>query len=71
MVPKDQIQLTQVQKDNLVNLKKKGLKACLCIYQSTKLPIFYKIVNASTTKDVWDILMNTYKGVKKVKKARL
>ena len=40
VVPKDQIQLTQVQKDNLVNLKKKGLKACLYIYQSAKLPIF-------------------------------
>ena len=41
------------------------------IYQGMEENSFEKIANATTSKEAWEILQNSYKGVEKVKKVRL
>ena len=36
------------------------------IHQTIDMPIFKKIATANTTKDIWDILEKTCKGIDKV-----
>ena len=50
---------------------RKDLKARFYINQSLDPMIFEKIAHATSAKGAWDILMNTYRGVEKVKKVRL
>ncbi|KAK0576845.1 hypothetical protein LWI29_024227 [Acer saccharum] len=50
---------------------RKDLKARFFINQSLDSVIFEKIAHTTSAKRAWDVLMNTYKGVEKVKKVRL
>ena len=50
---------------------RKDLKARFYINQSLDPVIFEKIAHATSAKGAWDILMNTYREVEKVKKVRL
>ena len=50
---------------------RKDLKARFFINQSLDSMIFKKIAHTTSAKRAWDVLMNTYKGVEKVKKVRL
>ncbi|TXG50951.1 hypothetical protein EZV62_023475 [Acer yangbiense] len=50
---------------------RKDLKARFFINQSLDPVIFEKIAYTTSAKRAWDVLMNIYKGVEKVKKVRL
>ena len=41
------------------------------IYQGMEENSFEKIADATSSKEVWEILQNSYKGVEKVKKVQL
>ncbi|XP_075521330.1 uncharacterized protein LOC142554551 [Primulina tabacum] len=51
--------------------RKKDRKALLIIFQAVDSNNFEKIATAKTTKDAWDTLLRSYKGVEKVQKIRL
>ncbi|KAL5805356.1 hypothetical protein ACOSQ3_032156 [Xanthoceras sorbifolium] len=59
------------QNDALCNIRKKDQKALTIIHQAINDGTFEKISGASTTKQAWQILENTFKGVEQVKKLRL
>jgi hypothetical protein len=63
--------LTQVQKDNLSNNRKKDKKALFFLYQAVDEVVFEKISNATTAKEAWEMLQRSYKGDEKVKNVRL
>ena len=69
--PQDEDSLTQAQKDALDALKKKDQKALSTIHQDLNDALLQRVISATTAKQAWDILQNTYQGVDKVKKVRL
>ncbi|OMO69396.1 Integrase, catalytic core [Corchorus capsularis] len=69
--PTDLASLSQVQKDLLQRTKKKDKKAVTLIHQALDEVTFEKVSNATTAKEVWDMLQLAYKGMDKAKKIRL
>ncbi|XP_073100637.1 uncharacterized protein [Elaeis guineensis] len=59
------------QRTALVDQRKKDKKALYFIYQGLDEAGFEKIACATNSKQAWEILENTHKGVEKVKKVRL
>jgi len=63
--------LTNAQKDTLKHLWKKDKNAIFFFYQGVDESAFEKIANATTSKQAWEILQNSYKRAERVKKVRL
>ncbi|XP_022883573.1 uncharacterized protein LOC111400388 [Olea europaea var. sylvestris] len=66
--PQDEISLFQAQMDSLKDAKKKDKKVFTLIYQTLDECTFKKVACATTSKEAWEILQNSHKGVEKVKK---
>lgn len=66
--PQDEVALSQAQRDSLKDAKKKDKKALTLIYQALDEGIFEKVPCVTTSKEAWEILQNSHKGVEKVKK---
>lgn len=72
--PADQVAaaaLSQTQKDNLRENRKKDKKALFFLYQAVDEIVFGRISSATTTKDAWEMLQKSYQGDEKVKSVRL
>ena len=63
--------LSQAQRENLQNTKKRDQKALTIIHQAIDDSSFEKIYGATTAPQACKILENTYKGVDRVKKVCL
>ena len=65
--------LTQVQKESLRKSRKKNQQALFWIYQGVQSyeAAWEKIACATTAKQAWEILQNSFKGDEKVKRVRL
>jgi hypothetical protein len=67
----DIVGLTQVQRDQLRENRKKNSKALFFIQQAMHDSIF-PILDATTkSKEAWDVLQQTYQGTNKVKVVKL
>ncbi|KAK6120837.1 hypothetical protein DH2020_045420 [Rehmannia glutinosa] len=69
--PQDEATLSQTQKDNLKESRKRDKKALYLIYQALDDDGFEKISSATTAKDAWEKLQISHKGAEQVKKVRL
>ncbi|KAB2044290.1 hypothetical protein ES319_D01G078900v1, partial [Gossypium barbadense] len=65
--------LSQVQKESLRKSRKKNQQALFWIYQGVQSneAAWEKIACATTAKQAWEILQNSFKGDEKVKRVRL
>ncbi|XLT50770.1 hypothetical protein HN873_043374 [Arachis hypogaea] len=63
--------LTEAQKEELENKRKKDQCALTIIHQSLNDDMFEKIADITNAKKAWDTLQNSVIGVEKVKKVRL
>jgi len=69
--PTDITTLSQTQRDNLKDSRKKDRKALTLIHQGLDESMFEKVASAQSSKEAWEILENAFKGIAKVKKIRL
>ena len=69
--PIDITTLSQTQRDNLKDSRKKDRKALTLIHQGLDESMFEKVASAQSSKEAWEILENAFKGIDKVKKIRL
>nr|GFB46589.1 copia-type polyprotein [Tanacetum cinerariifolium] len=67
----DESLLNATQRVDLQIERNKDQSALTLIYQCLDDAMFEKVVNATTSKEAWEILQNTFKGIDKVKKVRL
>ncbi|GMP66280.1 hypothetical protein CsSME_00026696 [Camellia sinensis var. sinensis] len=69
--PEDEEALTNPQKNQLKEQRKKDLKALSFIQQGVSEAIFSRIINATKAKETWDILQKEYRGNLKVRTIKL
>ncbi|CAA0840626.1 Unknown protein [Striga hermonthica] len=69
--PPDEATLSQQQKERLRDSRKRDKKALFLIYQALGDDDFEKISSASTSKEAWNKLQVSCKGVEQVKKKRM
>ncbi|KAM1168019.1 hypothetical protein ACFX19_030509 [Malus domestica] len=62
---------TTNQRNTLKDLRKKDKKALYLLYQGLEDSTFENIVEATTSKKVWDTLSTIYEGVDRVKRVQL
>ena len=71
IVPENEATLTAAHKANLKDFNKKENKAKYLIFQSLDEYAFEKIAGTTSSKEAWEKLETSYKGVEQVKKVRL
>ena len=71
VVPENEGNLSQTQKDSLRDFQKRDKKALYLIYQGLDEDIFEKVAEAMSSKEAWEKLRTSYKAVDQVKKVRL
>ncbi|XP_074347744.1 uncharacterized protein LOC141686611 [Apium graveolens] len=71
MVPENESNLNQVQKEQLQAQRKKDLKAIIIIHQCLDDSLLQKVAFATTSKKFWDILNSSFSGDAKMKRVRL
>ncbi|XP_015972745.1 uncharacterized protein LOC107496057 [Arachis duranensis] len=69
--PENVDKLTEAQKEELENKRKKDQCALTIIHQGLDDDMFEKIADITNAKKAWDTLQNSVIGVEKVKKVRL
>ncbi|XP_028096115.1 uncharacterized protein LOC114296030 [Camellia sinensis] len=69
--PEDEGALTNPQKNQLKEQRKKDLKALSLIQQEVSEAIFPRIINATKANEAWDILQKEYRGNLKVRTIKL
>ncbi|CAL8175508.1 unnamed protein product [Prunus armeniaca] len=65
--PGDQATLTQNQREEMVKNWKKDSRALMYIFVAIDPAIYEKIAHVSTSKEAWDVLINSYIGRDKMK----
>ncbi|KAL5719096.1 hypothetical protein ACHQM5_011921 [Ranunculus cassubicifolius] len=70
-VPEDKTSLSSADATKLREHIKKDAKALLLIQEGVTKPIFPRIINATTSKEAWDILEREFRGSKQVKTVKL
>ncbi|KAJ8749283.1 hypothetical protein K2173_018763 [Erythroxylum novogranatense] len=69
--PQNEAALPPNEKDALTKSRKNNQKALTFIHQCLDEGMFEKVAQASTAKETWEILKNSFEGVDKVRKVRL
>lgn len=67
----DEATLSRAQNDVLKDLKKQRKKTFFLIFQALDNDFFEKMSSTKTSKQVWDMLQTSYKGLELVKKVYL
>ncbi|XP_038976580.1 uncharacterized protein LOC120107387 [Phoenix dactylifera] len=69
--PREEALMSPAQREALPRMRKKDQQALTLIHQCLDEVMFERVANATTAKQAWEILQNSYQGVDKVKKVCL